>query len=190
MNKNDQVMVSGKIKAAFSYDHEENGKAISKTELDIIRKNHKYPHTVTIMIPAEMIKDSENYTDQIVIVTGGLRSFDTDRGEAHDRGIYILAETINTSQEKYVNEVCLKGVLCQRPLTKILPHDNLMAIFLLSVDYQGQTEYIPCSVGDMMAMDVATMDIGTVIEISGRIHSRGSKVSVWVYQDTTCLRRI
>jgi len=192
MYKNNQVTVSGKIRNAFTYAGEKNEKPVCTAELDIIRKHHRYPHTVTVMVPSEMVGANEDYAGQMVIVTGGLRSYDTSGEAGQGLGIYIMAETITitTAQERQVNEVCLRGVLCRRPLTKIVSHDNLVTMFFLAVDYQGQTAYVPCSVGDLQAMDVAAMDVGTELEISGRIHSRYSRLSVWIYQDKTSLRRI
>lgn len=71
------------------------------------------------------------------------------------------------------NQVLLEGVLCKKPVYRKTPLGREIADVLLAVDRPyGKADYIPCIAWGWNSKVASRLEVGTAVNIQGRIQSR------------------
>ena len=85
---------------------------------------------------------------------------------------------IRRVDERYIdyesnNRICLKGYLCKAPVYRKTPLGREIADILLAVNRPyGRSDYIPCICWGKDAVLASRLDVGSAVEVTGRIQSR------------------
>lgn len=179
MAKNNQVVIVGRIKEEFSYDHEWKGEDFYLTTI-AVRRNKDSVDTIPLMITKKM-KDKKfsgkEYVRKKVEIIGQFRSYNkwgNDR-KSHLK-LFCFVEKIDfvNLDVDDKNEIFLRGFICKKPVYRITPKSKSpISDLLIAVNRKlGKSDYLPCIAWDENAVSAGIMDVGDCIEITGRIQSR------------------
>lgn len=83
-------------------------------------------------------------------------------------------EKANPGEHTDLNNIQLDGYVCKEPTYRKTPLGREIADLLIAVNRSyGKSDYIQCIAWGRNAMFVSQLEMGTHIEIGGRIQSRG-----------------
>lgn len=174
LNQNNAVKISGEIVSDFTYDHEMYGEGFYKVFVQVTRISGNLD-TIPVMVSDRIIDVNKNLTGEMVAIEGEFRSYDKHLLGANKLLLFVLCKKIEIV--KYCmneDEIFLRGFICKNPIYRKTPFKREISDLLIAVNrYYGKSDYIPCVVWGRNARFVGQLEVGTHIEINGRIQSRG-----------------
>ena len=176
--ENNQVTVMGEISSGFTYSHEIFGEGFYMMDVRCKRLSESYD-TIPVMVSERLMDVTADYTGELICVNGQFRSYNRNE-EGKSKLILsvfvkeiILLETGWPVDFACNNRVFLDGFICKAPIYRKTPKGREIADVILAVNRpHGKSDYIPCIVWGRDAWDVARLDVGAALRISGRIKSR------------------
>lgn len=106
-------------------------------------------------------------------IVGELRSFNNKSGEGAKLVISVYAKDAERSDGGDENSIRLIGTLCKKPNLRTTPMGRDICDLMLAVNRRyGRSDYLPCITWGAKAREASLWDVGTVIELQGRIQSR------------------
>ncbi len=128
-----------------------------------------------------------------IAVTGEYRSLNKLIGDRSKLILYFFAKNIlpeseaNKIEIEQSNYLKLVGYICKPPVLRGTPFNRVICDALMAVNRvsNNKSDYIPCISWGKSAQFMGRLDVGTKIELEGRIQSRGYKKQVQpdVYED-------
>ncbi|MDR0446989.1 MAG: single-stranded DNA-binding protein [Oscillospiraceae bacterium] len=107
-------------------------------------------------------------------IVGEVRSFNNKSGEGSRLVITVFARELRYAEAADENSVHLRGALCKPPTLRRTPMGRLICDVMLAVNRRyGRSDYLPCIAWGRIAQELSARTVGDVIEIDGRIQSRG-----------------
>ena len=92
-------------------------------------------------------------------------------------------EKANPGEHTDLNKIQLDGYVCKEPIYRKTPLGREIADLLIAVNRSyGKSDYIPCVVWGRNAVYTSGLPVGTHLNLTGRIQSRGY---VKMYEDGT-----
>lgn len=84
---------------------------------------------------------------------------------------FLIVESID---ERETNKIFLSGFLCKKPSYRDTPFGRQICDILLAVNrpHKKKSDYIPCIIWGRNAVFVKDLEVGTKINLAGRIQSR------------------
>lgn len=169
-----RLIISGQIIDEPKFSHKIRGVRYFKTRINVVRLS-KNSDILPIIVSEKLSKGitAGNY----VKLQGSLRSYDIFiNGGRNKLKIYIYVQSIELQSEhnmKNINEIYLKGFLCNPPVYRITPLNRQICNLLLAVNRSyGKSDYIPCITWGKSARYMYRKDIGMYLCVKGRIQSR------------------
>jgi single-strand DNA-binding protein len=108
-----------------------------------------------------------------VLVSGEVRSFNNKGGGGSKLVISVFAREVSLTDDPDSNFVALHGVLCKAPTFRHTPMGRDICDLMLAVNrYYGRSDYLPCIVWGQTARDASQWQVGTALQIEGRLQSR------------------
>lgn len=176
--KNNQITVSGKLVSEFTLSHETTGEKFYVAKLSVERKSGN-ADILPIMVSDRLVDISKEWAGQIVRVGGQIRTYNNHEENKNRFILSVFArefevwEDDGTERLGDENEVFLDGFVCKAPVYRETPLGREIADVLLAVNRSyGKSDYIPCVVWGRNAKFVSGLDVGTHIQIHGRLQSR------------------
>jgi len=106
-------------------------------------------------------------------VAGELRSFNNKTGTGSRLVITIFAREITLSDADDANTITLRGVLCKSPNLRRTPMGReICELLIASARRYGRSDYLPCISWGQNAIEAAAWEVGTTLELIGRVQSR------------------
>lgn len=174
LNQNNAVKISGEIVSDFTYDHEMYGEGFYKVFVQVTRISGNLD-TIPVMVSDRIIDVNKNLTGEMVAIEGEFRSYSKHLLGANKLLLFVLCKKIEIV--KYCmneDEIFLRGFICKNPIYRKTPFKREISDLLIAVNrYYGKSDYIPCICWGRNARFVGQLEVGTHIEINGRIQSRG-----------------
>lgn len=175
--ENNGACVIGKIMSEFSYSHEMFGERFFRTDIHVCRTSG-IMDTVPLMFSEKLADVNGDYSDNTVEITGQFRSYDRrEDGKSHlelsvfVQGIRFLEGECTDYWSN--NRVYLKGFLCRLPVYRKTPLGRRICDVLLAVNRPyGKSDYIPCIAWGRDAVLASRLNVGSAVEVVGRIQSR------------------
>ena len=167
--ENNGACVTGRIMPGAGYSHEIHGERFYRADILACRASG-----ITDTVPL-MDRDCP---DSIVEVTGQFRSYNRKEEGKSRLELFVFVQGIRYLDDGYVdcgnnNRVCLKGFLCKAPVYRRTPLGREIADILLAVNRPyGRSDYIPCICWGRDAVLASRLDVGSAVEVTGRIQSR------------------
>ena len=128
---------------------------------------------IKILCPETMLKETPVIVGEMIAVQGALRSYNNKSGIGNRLLITVLAQRISSGDGEPTNSVFLRGTLCKSPVFRKTPLGREICDMLLAVNRRyGRADYLPCIVWGTQAREFALCEIGTKLNIEGRIQSR------------------
>lgn len=188
---NNQVTIGGEIASGFNFSHEFYGEKFYIVDVKVRRLSDAFD-IIPVMVSDRLIDVSDDYTGQLVSVTGQFRSYNK-----HDEGknrivLSVFAREFELLSENevclYDNHVFLDGFICKEPIYRKTPLGREIADLLIAVNRPyGKSDYIPCVCWGRNARYASTIPVGSHISLVGRIQSRNyqKRISDEVSEDRT-----
>lgn len=166
----------GKIQGGLTFNHEKCGERFYTTKLEVKRLSDK-TDIIPMMISDRLINVLEDYDGQTVDVTGQFRSYNRLDGLRNKLMLSMFAREIRLIEEftdyTKVNHVFLDGYICSPPVYRKTPLGRQITDILLAVNRAyNKSDYIPCVTWGRNALYASGLEIGTHLQIEGRIQSR------------------
>ena len=172
--ENNGTCVTGRITSGFSYSHEIFGERFFRA--DILAR--RVTDTIPLMFSEKLADVEMDYSDSVVEVTGQFRSYNRKEDRKSHLELSVFVQGIRfldgeCADRENNNCVCLKGFLCKAPVYRETPLGRRICDILLAVNRPyGKSDYIPCIIWGRDAVLASRLDVGSPVEVTGRIQSR------------------
>ena len=172
ISSNNYTRLCGVMAAAPVYSHSSRGQQFYTFPLEVQRLSGNID-TVNIIARLQLLSAVEADEHAKICVVGQLRTFNNRRGEGAKLVISVFAKEIYLGDEYDCNVVRLTGTLCKTPTLRCTPMGRDICDLMLAVNrHYGRSDYLPCICWGIKAKEAANWDVGTQLELEGRIQSR------------------
>lgn len=174
--ENNQVSMMGEIVSEFRYSHEVFGEGFYMVEIAVNRLSN-YADYIPLMISERLIDTEQDYTGQLIHVTGQFRSYNRHEEKKNRLVLSVFVRELEFLDEidenEKTNQIFLDGYICKAPIYRKTPLGREIADVLLAVNRSyGKSDYIPCICWGRNARFAAGFEVGSHIQMYGRIQSR------------------
>lgn len=190
MNKtkieNNKVTLSGEIVSNFEFSHEAFGEGFYIAMLETERLSG-VKDIIPLMI-SNRLTDIRNLTGQYIKISGQFRSYNQHEENRNRLLLSVLVrkfEILNQRPEKEIpwasdeNKIYLEGYICKPTIYRETPLGRGITDVLLAVNRSyGKSDYIPCICWGRNARFADQFEVGSHIQLWGRIQSREYKKQV------------
>ena len=173
---NNQVTVAGEVVSTFTFSHEVYGEHFFMVNIAVCHLSSSYD-IIPVMVSERLVDVKSDYRGCIMQAYGQFRSYNR-HDEAKNRLVLsVFAREITfleeNEEEQNPNHIFLDGYVCKKPVYRKTPLGREIADVLLAVNRPyGKSDYIPCICWGRNARFVEQFEVGTHIQLWGRIQSR------------------
>lgn len=172
---NNQVTIAGEVVSEFSFSHEVYGEHFYMVNISVCRLSNSYD-IIPIMVSERLIDVKNDYRGSILEATGQFRSYNRHEESKNRLVLSVFAREVTVYDgegEENPNQIFLDGYVCKRPVYRKTPLGREIADVLLAVNRPyGKSDYIPCICWGRNARYADSFEVGSHIQIWGRIQSR------------------
>ncbi len=174
--ENNQVSIIGEIVSGFQYSHEVYGEGFYMVEVSVSRLSD-FVDYIPVMVSERLIDVKEDYTGQYIYVSGQFRSFNRHEEHKNRLVLSVFARELefleDASEENASNQIFLDGYVCKETVYRKTPLGREIADLLVAVNRSyGKSDYIPCICWGRNARFASGFEVGSHVQIWGRIQSR------------------
>ena len=175
MVENNKVYLTGKIASGFTYSHRVMGENFYTIKL--AAKRISGTEDILPLLVSERLMDiRKDYAGCVMEVFGQFRSynFHEETGNRLILSVFVQQGSITEpAGPKWNNQIFMDGYICKPPVYRKTPLGRNIADLLLAVNRPyGKSDYIPCIIWGRNALFAAALEVGTRVNIWGRIQSR------------------
>ena len=176
MFENNQVSIIGEIVSDFQYSHEVYGEGFYMMEVSV-RRLSEFVDYIPVMVSERIIDVEADYIGQLVYISGQFRSFNRHEERKNRLVLSVFARELEILEpdcdEDAGNQIFLDGYICKEAIYRKTPLGREIADLLVAVNRSyGKSDYIPCICWGRNARFAAGFEVGTHVQIWGRIQSR------------------
>ena len=168
------VSLRGELEDNLEFSHEIFGEKFYSTTIKIHRLSDSYD-TLPITISERLLSDLDLSSNNLVDVTGQLRSYNKNIDNKNKLVLTVFARELKEvdGDTKDPNNIFLDGYICKEAVYRKTPLGREIADLLVAVNRSyGKSDYIPCICWGRNARFASTFEVGTHVQIWGRIQSR------------------
>ena len=126
-----------------------------------------------------MIDVTKNFVGCFVRVTGQYRSYNLPIQDQEHKSkllLYVFAkewELLGDEESVFENQIILRGFLCKKPVHRKTPFGRELTELLVAVNRTyANSDYIPCICWGIDSYFASEYEVGTSVELMGRVQSR------------------
>lgn len=169
---NNYAELCGVIAGTPTYSHESRGERFYTFPLETKRLSGT-ADVINIIARERIIQTLTPDEASKIHVYGELRSFNNKRGEGSKLVITVFAQDVEFDESEDINDIVLCGTICKPPNLRTTPMGRDICDFMLAVNRRyGRSDYLPCIAWGAKAKETSCWDVGTMVELNGRIQSR------------------
>lgn len=178
--ENNKVTLSGKIVSNFEFSHECYGEKFFTAMLSAERASGQ-KDTIPIMVSERLVDVKSDWIGRFVRVSGQFRSYNKHEGERSRLALSVFVREFEEMEFEHEepgsgndeNRIFLDGYICKTPYYRKTPLGREIADILLAVNRPyGKSDYIPCIAWGRNAVYASGLEVGTRLQVEGRIQSR------------------
>ncbi len=174
--ENNQVSIMGEIVSEFTFSHEVYGEGFYMVDVSVSRLSN-FVDYIPVMVSERLIDVSGDYIGQYIYVNGQFRSFNRHEERKNRLVLSVFAreiEMVETPEDEAVtNQIFLDGYICKESVYRKTPLGREIADLLVAVNRSyGKSDYIPCICWGRNARFASGFEVGSHVQIWGRIQSR------------------
>ena len=145
-------------------------------EVDVKRLSNSKDR-IPLMISERLIDVTKDYTGEFIMVNGQFRSYNRHEGSKNRLVLSVFAREaafVEAEDDKVKsNQIFLDGFICKPPVYRKTPLGREIADMLVAVNRPyGKSDYIPCISWGRNARFASNFEVGSRVQIWGRIQSR------------------
>ena len=166
------VTLRGCVSEKPRFSHRSRGEEFYQFSLDVSRLSGTVD-TIQILARDKLLDALEVGGGSKLRVTGELRSFNNRSGAGPKLVITVFAKALAFEDGPDTNEILLRGTLCKAPNHRVTPMGREICDLMLAVNRRyGRSDYLPCIAWGLTAREAAGWDVGTAVNLTGRVQSR------------------
>ena len=174
--ENNQVSIVGTIVSDFQYSHEVYGEGFYMVDVSVNRLSN-FVDIIPVMVSERIVDVTKNYEGNLIYVLGQFRSYNRHEEKKNRLVLSVFARELEfieeESDELKSNQIYLDGYICMEPIYRKTPLGREIADLLIAVNRSyGKSDYIPCICWGRNARFASGFEVGSHVEIWGRIQSR------------------
>ena len=174
--ENNQVTVMGEVVSDFSYSHEIYGEGFYMVDLRCTRLSDSFD-IIPVMVSERLLDVTASYIGMLLCVNGQFRSYNRHEERKNRLVLSVFARELEVLDSDYdedaANQIFLDGYICKEAIYRKTPLGREIADLLVAVNRSyGKSDYIPCICWGRNARFASTFEVGTHVQIWGRIQSR------------------
>lgn len=172
--ENNQVTICGEIAGEFVFSHEVYGEGFYVVDI-LARRMSGVCDAIPVTVSERLIDVTQNYTGQYVCASGQFRSYNRHDGKKNKLILSVFAQEISFAEKLMddVNQIFLDGYICKEPTYRKTPLGREIADILIAVNRSyGKADYIPCVAWGRNARYASGFEVGSHVQICGRVQSR------------------
>lgn len=173
---NNQVTIAGEVVSEFVFSHEVYGEHFYVINIAVCRLSNSYD-VIPVMISERLMDVTADYQGMILQVSGQFRSYNRHEENKNRLVLSVFAREASLveveEEDQNPNYIFLDGYVCKHPIYRKTPLGREIADVLLAVNRPyGKSDYIPCICWGRNARFADKFEVGSHIQIWGRIQSR------------------
>ena len=174
--ENNQVSIMGKIDTGFTFSHQVFGEGFYTMEL-LVRRLSDSEDRIPVMVSERLLDITQDYTGQYIEIHGQFRSYNRHEEQKNRLVLSVFVRELEFIDEELdgakTNSIFLDGYICKLPVYRKTPLGREIADLLLAVNRPyGKSDYIPCICWGRNARYASSFEVGSHVEVYGRIQSR------------------
>ena len=174
--ENNQVSIIGKVVSGFTFSHEVFGEGFYMVELSVKRLSDSSDR-IPVMISERLIDVAQDYQGEYIQVEGQFRSYNRHEEKKNRLVLSVFAREVSFVEEAddkvRSNQIFLDGFVCKPTVYRKTPLGREIADMLIAVNRPyGKSDYIPCICWGRNAIFASGFEVGSRVQIWGRIQSR------------------
>ena len=174
--ENNQVSIIGEVASSFVFSHEVFGEGFYMVDI-LVKRLSDCSDCIPVMISERLIDVNKDYRGEFVQISGQFRSYNRHEEKRNRLVLSVFAREISFVEEETdkakTNQIFLDGFICKPPVYRKTPLGREIADVLLAVNRPyGKSDYIPCICWGRNARFAGNLEIGSRIQLIGRIQSR------------------
>ncbi|MDD7402891.1 MAG: single-stranded DNA-binding protein [Butyribacter sp.] len=175
---NNQVTIAGEVVSEFVFSHEVYGEHFYVVNIAVCRLSNSYD-IIPVMVSDRLLDVKNDYRGCILQATGQFRSYNRHEESKNRLVLSVFAREVaildseGENEEQNPNQIFLDGFVCKKPVYRKTPLGREIADVLLAVNRPyGKSDYIPCICWGRNARFADQFEVGSHIQLWGRIQSR------------------
>ena len=174
--ENNQVVIMGEIVSDFSFSHEIFGEGFYMVDVKVERLSDSND-MIPVMVSERLIDVTKDYRGEFIQISGQFRSYNRHEEKKNRLVLSVFAREAvfaeATDDKIKSNQIFLDGFICKPPVYRKTPLGREIADMLVAVNRPyGKSDYIPCISWGRNARFAANFEVGSRVQIWGRIQSR------------------
>lgn len=177
--ENNRVCIIGEIVSEFTFSHEVFGEGFYIANVSVNRLSDMVD-VIPLMISERLIDVTKDYRGMKIEVAGQFRSYNRHEGTKNKlvlsifvRELRFIEEDEMPEEQSKSNQIFLDGFVCKPPIYRKTPLGREIADVLVAVNRPyGKSDYIPCIAWGRNARFAGGLEVGSHLQISGRVQSR------------------
>ena len=176
-NNNNRVTITGIISEPFVFDHEVYGKVFYASKVDVMRRSNTVDE-IPLIVSGELLDTDADYVGQLLQIHGQFRSHNVVEGQRRRLQLFLYVQELHLLlpdtfvQRHKNNNLSLNGFICRKPIYRESKSGRKICDILLAVNREYKSDYLPCIAWGHNAVIASTLEVGTMLQIQGRIQSR------------------
>ena len=174
---NNQVVVAGEIVSDFRFSHEIFGEGFYMVDLVVSRLSDAHD-VIPLMVSDRLFDVEKSHIGEKVLAKGQFRSYNKHEENKNRLILSVFVREIEVidavdDKENKPNQIYSDGYICKEPIYRMTPLGREIADILLAVNRAyGKSDYIPCICWGRNARFASGFEVGSHVQIWGRIQSR------------------
>ena len=174
--ENNRVSIIGEVVSEFEFSHEVYGEGFYTLNISVNRLSDSVD-IIPLMISERLVDVTEDLRGVIIEASGQFRSYNRHEENKKRLMLSIFVRELqlydNYEEENRTNQIFLDGYICKPAIYRRTPLGREIADVLIAVNRPyGKSDYIPCIAWGRNARFAAGFEVGSHIQIYGRIQSR------------------
>lgn len=166
----------GEIASEFEFSHEVFGEGFYMLELLVKRLSDSFDR-IPVMISERLIDVTQDYRGEFIQISGQFRSYNRHEEKKNRLVLSVFAREaafVEAEDDKVKStRFFLDGFICKPPVYRKTPLGREIADMLVAVNRPyGKSDYIPCISWGRNARFASNFEVGSRVQIWGRIQSR------------------
>ena len=174
--ENNQVTMIGEIVSEFEFSHEVYGAGFYLVDISVSRLSDSVDY-IPLMVSERLVDVTQSYIGETISVSGQFRSYNRHEEKKNRLILSVFVRELEFVDEIEddikSNQIYLDGYICKEPIYRKTPLGREIADLLVAVNRSyGKSDYIPCICWGRNARYASSFEVGSHVEVYGRIQSR------------------
>lgn len=174
--ENNQVTMIGEIVSEFEFSHEVYGEGFYLVDISVSRLSDSVDY-IPLMVSERLVDVTQSYIGESISVSGQFRSYNRHEEKKNRLILSVFVRELEFVDEIEddikSNQIYLDGYICKEPIYRKTPLGREIADLLVAVNRSyGKSDYIPCICWGRNARYASSFEVGSHVEVYGRIQSR------------------